>query len=327
MLSTEVQEIRRRGIAATDAAPIMGLSPWKSHADVWIEKKQPDLAERKETPALYWGNRHEKAIAEEYAQVTGQALDVSKLVINPKVPWMMCSPDRLIRGKKKGLECKTASGRVAYLWGPSGTDRVPQHYLIQVAHSMMVLNYHEWDLAVLIDNSDFRIYHLFRNKELMSMIYQQEAEFYSRFIAGGETPEFDWGKEVAEYVRRKYPQHEDKEFSVDDHGDKIVKKALEDLLDARGRKADATRVEATQKALVQAYMGTHGTLLWKDKNLKINWRTPKDSEKIDWHALCEEIYPHLSLTAEQKQALIAKHTEKKTGARRFTVYDGKDEEE
>ncbi len=321
-LSPEIQERRRKGISATDAAPILGISPWKSAADVWLEKKKPELIEQKESSFLYWGTRHEQTIAEEYAKITCQDLEPSRLVTNPKIPWLMCSPDRLIKGKKKGVECKTASERNARSWGPTGTDRVPQHYLIQCFHSMMVTNIPEWDLAVLIGGNDFRIYHLFADKELMKTIFQQEDEFNRRFIVGNETPKFDWGKSVAEFVRRKYPQHKDGvEFNVDENGDDVLKQALIDLLSARSSKATVKKIEDTQKTLIQAYLRESETLNWIEKGLKITWRNVKDSVKIDWRMVFEEMFPVSVLSADEKKKIIDRHTEIKSGVRRFMVYD------
>ncbi len=328
-LSPEVQEKRRKGISATDAAPILGISPWKSAADVWLEKKKPELVERKESASLYWGTRHEQTIAEEYAKITCQDLEPSRLCTNVKIPWMMASPDRMIKGKKKGVECKTASDRSAYQWGPTGTDIVPQYYLIQCFHCMMVTNINEWDLAVLIGGNDFRIYHLFADKELMRTIYAQESEFFKRFIEGNETPRFDWGSSVAEFVRKKYPKHEaGKEFSVDDNGDDVLKQALLDLLSARESKESVKKIEETQKTLIQAYLRDNELLKWDDKKIRITWRNIRDSVKVDWKAVFEEMLPHLNLPAAEKEKLLDRHTEKKDGVRRFMVYDeaGEDEE-
>ncbi len=330
-LSPEVQIERRKGISGTDAAPIMGVSPYKSAADVWIEKKKPELLAVKESKALYWGTRLEQTVAEEYALVTGQQLEASRLIRNKNVKWMMCSPDRIITGSRKGLECKTASDRMSYLWGPSGTDMVPQEYVIQCQHCMLVSQFHEWDLAALIGGQEFRIYHLFADKELWKLMYEQEKEFYTRYIAGNETPSFDWGKDVAEFVRKKYPRHKAGiELNVDENGDEILKKALLELLQARGSLATTKKIETTQKSLVQAYMRDSETLKWDERKLHISWRSGRDSIKVDWQKVVEELLPHVSLPAEEKQALIGRHSKSKDGVRRFLVKDesgdGDDEE-
>lgn len=328
-LSPEVKARRREGISGTDAAPIMGLSSWKSPADVWMEKKRPDLLVEKENKFLYWGIRHEQTIAEEYSKVTGQDLRPSPLISNPRIKWMMCSPDRIIMpGGKKGLECKTANERMSYQWGPAGTDRVPQEYLIQCQHSMMVTNIDEWDLAALIGGCEFRIYHLFKDKELMRIMFQQENEFYTRFIAGGETPTFDWGKSVSEFVRKKYPRHKTgEEFSVDDNGDEVVKKALLELLEAKGILGSTKKLEDTQKTIIQAYMRDSEVLDWKAKGIHITWRNVKDSVKVDWKKVIEELLPHVNLPADEKKRIIDRNTETAEGVRRFVFKSSEGDEE
>ncbi len=329
-LSPEIQAERRKGISATDAAPIMGVSPFKSAADVWLEKKKPELIDQKESKALYWGTRLEQTVAEEYSLITGQDLEPSRIIHNQNVKWMMCSPDRIIKGSRKGVECKTANDRMAYQWGPSGTDRVPQQYLIQCVHSMMCSNFYEWDLAVLIGGQDFRIYHLFRDMELMKLLYEQEKEFYSRFIAGNETPQFDWGKSVAEFVRKKYPRHESGEdFNVDANGDEVLKKALLDLLSARAALATTEKIKQTQNALIQAYMKTAEVMEWEEKGIRITWRNIKDSVKVDWQKVVEELLPHVKMPSEEKEKLIQRHTKIKNGVRRFLFKseDGSEDED
>ncbi len=321
-LSEQDKVTRRQGIAATDAAPIVRLSPWKSPAEVWLEKKRPEMVPDKKSKGIEWGVKLEPLIAEEYALKTGQVLDRSPIIHNKRLPWLMCSPDRLIQGKKKGLECKTASGMYAHEWGPAGTDRVPPQYLVQVAHSMMVLDCGEWDLAALIGGSDFRIYHLYRDMELMRALFAQEEEFYKRFILGNETPQFDWGDGLTNLVKHRYPTAKDgEEYSVDKNGDAEIKRALDSLIKARNTQKDYEKIEDKEKLLVQAYMKDAEALLWTEKNLKITWRNIRESVSVDWLAIFQEIHPHLTLSAEEKKQVVLRHLEVNPGARRFVVYD------
>lgn len=329
MLSEEVKAIRRTGIAASDAAPIVRLSPWATPADVWVQKKHPDKCPEKKSSGIDWGNRLEATIAEAYQEQTGQKVEKSPLMRNKNVPWMMASPDRLLVGKRKGLECKTAHGLHSYEWGPAGTDRVPAHYLIQTTHCMMVTGYEEWDLAVLIGGSDFRIYHLYRDSELMRLLYSEEEEFYTRFIAGKEKPDFDWGSGLAAFVEKTYPTSKprvkgqpDFTLNVDENGDDVLKSALKELLEARALQSKGEEQEEIQKTIIKAYMKDHDSLRYEELNkLLITWRNIKDSIKVDWRAIFEEMSPHVHLEPEQKKLIVAKHTETKPSIRRFAVYD------
>ncbi len=332
MLSEEIKAIRRTGIAASDAAPIVHLSPWASPADVWVQKKYPEKCPEKKSKGIDWGNRLEDIIAQAYQEQTGQEVEKSPMLFNKNVPWMMCNPDRKLKKKEKGLECKTAHGLHAWEWGPAGTDRVPVHYLIQTTHCMMVTGYDAWDLAVLIGGSDFRIYHLYRNQELMRGLYAEEEEFYTRFIAGKEKPDFDWGKGLATYVEKMYPMSKprvkgqpDFTLDVDTNGDDVLKQALKELLQAREQQDRGEEQEEINKTIIKAYMKDHDSLRFEElSKLLITWRNIKQSVKVDWLAVFEELSPYVDLTGEQKKMIVDKHTETKPGIRRFTVYDKRD---
>ena len=49
-------ELRRQGIGGSDAAAIMGLNPWKTPMDIWLEKTGEFLDdEEPENEKMYWG--------------------------------------------------------------------------------------------------------------------------------------------------------------------------------------------------------------------------------------------------------------------------------
>ncbi len=328
-MSPEIIEERRLGIAATDAAPILGLSPWKSPADVWIEKRHPELtADKKDNPSLIWGSKLEPLIAEEYSRRSGQKIERLSLVRNKKIPWLMCQPDFILTGRKKGLECKTASSHASFEWGPSGSDLIPSHYLIQIAHQMMVLDWPEWDLAALIGGSDFRVYHIFADRGLMKDIFETEKEFYTRFIIGDEQPAFDWGNNVAQLVKKKYPKHKKgEEFNVDQNGDKMLREALTRLSEIKRNLKALEKDEEAKKYVIQAYMKDAEVLTWLEGQARATWRNIKDSISIDWEKIVEEILPHVSLDSSKKQEIIKKYTEDKPGYRRFVFKDKNSGEE
>lgn len=326
MLDPEIEAERRLGIAATDAAPICGLSTFKSAADVWLEKKKPELLQKEdESPELYWGKLHEPLIADEYAKRTGVKLEMVPMQRNQKLDWLMCQPDRVIVGKQKGVECKTAGGYNSHQWGPHGTDIVPVYHLLQVQHSMMVTGWKEWDVPALIGGNDFRIYHLWWNSDLIKELFEIEREFYLDFILGNKTPPIDWGKNVSRFASMKWPKHKpDTVFDVDQHGDDVLRDALLNLVRARDAYDAAERAEATNTTLVQSYMKDNEALWWASGQLGITWKTTRDGVKVDWKAVADKYLPHVSLTAEEKAAIIKEFTEEKPGVRRFLVKDKKE---
>ncbi len=322
-MSPEIQELRRQGLTSTDAPAIVGVSDYKSPADIWVEKKHPDLVPaRKDNPSLYWGTLHEETIANEYAKVTGQKIKKCGLERNAKIPWIMAQPDRLIEGKRKGLECKTASSFASHGWGKSGSDQIPHQYLVQVSHQMMTLDWREWDVAVLIGGTDFRIYHIFFDKELIKMIFDQEKEFYTRFIAGNEKPQFDWGATLSGMIKKKYPRATTGEkFDVDKNGDQTLEQSLTRLGEIKRSLKSLKAEEETQKTTIQSYMGENEILEWAEAQVRVTWKNTKDSVDIDYEAIMEKMLPHVSLPADQKQAIVKACTEEKKGGRRM-LYKG-----
>lgn len=65
---------------------------------------------------------------------------------------MLANVDRLIIGKKEGMECKTAS---EYLKNDWEEEEIPAQYLIQCQHYMAVTGYEAWWIAVLIGGNKF----------------------------------------------------------------------------------------------------------------------------------------------------------------------------
>lgn len=199
MLTPEQLEARKNGIGGTDAGAIMGFSTFKSAFDVWLEKtgRTHDSTSKETHPWLYWGNKLESVVADEYSIITGEKLIESNTVFHPEHKWMVGHPDRLIVGKNKILECKTANQFTAKDdWG-TGKDSVKLPYIIQVQHYMAITGADETDIAVLIGNSDFRIYTIPRDEKLIGMIIKECGDFYKNHILTDIPPQPLNGKEAA----------------------------------------------------------------------------------------------------------------------------------
>ncbi len=185
MLTEKQIEARSKGIGGSDAAAVMGFSPFRSAFEVWLEKTGRHKFEpTKEThPWLYWGHMLEDIVAKEYSKVTGYKVrNRRNTSIHKEHKWMLGHPDRFVVGQKKILECKIARESTANKdWG-TGADEVKQPYIIQVQHYMAITGSTSADIAVLIGNSDFRKYEIPRDDELIEMIIDQCGSFYKKHI-------------------------------------------------------------------------------------------------------------------------------------------------
>ncbi len=68
-------ETRNSGIGGSDAGAIMGMNPWKSKYQLWLEKTgqaEPEDLSGKES--VYWGTVLETAVADRFSELTGKKL-------------------------------------------------------------------------------------------------------------------------------------------------------------------------------------------------------------------------------------------------------------
>jgi putative phage-type endonuclease len=205
MLSIEQRELRHRGIGGSEAAAALGLSPWMTAFELYHVKRAP-LAEESDAPWLRWGQLLEPVVRDEYARETGRAVTAKNETLRhpePDRPWMLCTPDGI-------TACgRLYEGKIARMggpeWGEPGTDQVPLPYLIQVQHNMAVTGLPVADLAVLIGNSDFRVYTIAADAELQQQIAEAEAAFWQR-VLDGTPPDPDWqSRRTLAALRRAYP--------------------------------------------------------------------------------------------------------------------------
>lgn len=185
MLTVEQQERRLKGIGGSDAAAIMGFSKYSTPLQVWLEKTGREKFEPTEEthPWLWWGKLLEPVIANKYAEIKEVELYETDTLYHPDYPWMLGHPDRMIHERNRLLECKIArESRASKEWGGAGSDEVPLAYIIQVNHYMSITGRQCADLAVLIGNSDFRIYVIQRDQLIIDSIIKECGKFYNNNV-------------------------------------------------------------------------------------------------------------------------------------------------
>jgi len=148
----EELKARLNSIGGSDAGAVLGLSPYKTPLDIYLEKtgeiEPPNLSDKE---AVRWGNILEDVIAEEFTARTGiKTRRVNRLMQHPVHHFMTAHIDRKIEGKPEGLEIKTAGFFLGNQYGEEGTDQIPDHYLAQVLHYLAVTGYERFHVAALI---------------------------------------------------------------------------------------------------------------------------------------------------------------------------------
>lgn len=186
-LSAAQLAARAGGLGGSDAAAALGLSPWKTALELWHEKRTPVEPAEPSEP-MRWGALLEPVIRQEYAERTGRVVRVpTDTLVHPQHAFMRANVDGLTDCRRL-FEAKTA--RTSEGWGEPGTDAIPQHYLLQVQHYLMVTALPVADVAVLIGGSEYRQYEVPADPELQDMLVDGEAQFW-RHVETAVPPELD----------------------------------------------------------------------------------------------------------------------------------------
>lgn len=136
-------DYRRLGIGGSDAAAIMGLSPFSTIRDLYFDKigVTPVIEEEEENwVAKEVGHRLEDLVAMIFAKKTGlEVFPVRKMFRHPLYPFMLADVDYFIRfpdGSIGILECKTCNYNAKDKWADDG---IPENYVLQVRHYLAVM--------------------------------------------------------------------------------------------------------------------------------------------------------------------------------------------
>lgn len=192
---------REGSIGGSEAGIIVGLNPWKSPYQLYMEKKGHTEAQDLEgNERIYWGQRLEEIVAEEFTKRTGKKVYRRGLMRSNKYPWLAASVDRLVVGENAGLECKTTSAYKAKLWEG---DNIPSSYYCQCQHYMLVTGADYWYIAVLIGGQEFKWQKVERDEEDIAALFQLEQEFWER-VERGEPPPIDGTESCTNAIREKF---------------------------------------------------------------------------------------------------------------------------
>ena len=263
---------RKLGIGGSDAGAILGVNPYATRMDIYMDKISADIDTDHPSEFAYWGTKLEDIVAEEYTLRTG----IKVRTRNQQFSYgevMLANLDFVAVGKSHILECKTAGQFSLHLWGEDGTDQVPDSYYIQAQHYMIVTGIHKLDMAVLIGGNEFRIYHLVYDSKLAELIIEKERAFWHENVLPKIPPEPTCLSDLAALYGR-------------DSGKEVLSNELVEMhcKSIKQVKADIKESELELKKLtfeVQKYMGKNAFLKDDDGRRLASWKTSKDIELFD----------------------------------------------
>lgn len=224
MLTTEQQLFRRSGLGGSDVAAVCGLSPYKRPIDVYLEKTAEGVPnDLPPTNAQRFGSVLEPVVADEYERRN------DAFVVGPFTsmrvasrPWQLFTLDRLVVREgtvlpsreqpkrlppqssiERVLEIKTAGIGTASTFGADGSDDLPEHIICQVAWYLSATEVEHATVAALINTSDYREFHVQRDRALEAYLLEEAERFWQR-IEKREPPTPDGSESFTRYLRDRF---------------------------------------------------------------------------------------------------------------------------
>ena len=296
--------VRQGGIGSSDAAAAVGLCPYKSQLELWMEKTGRTPTEDA-TPGMedprYWGTLLEPYVAVAYSQQTNRKVrKVNAVLQHPSCPYMLANIDREVVGcpEVQILECKTAGEWGSKLW----RDGVPDYVQLQVQHQLAVTNQQAADVAVLLCGQRLEIHRIERDEEVIARLMVLEARFW-QFVTTDIEPPADGSESAGKALRQLYPGGGNTLDFCEDRGlsdtfTELV--ALKDELEARGKHAEHLK-QTLQQAMGDAARAVFATG-------EVSFKRAQDGTSLDTKRL-----------AQDHPELVARYSVPKPGARRFLI--------
>lgn len=239
---------RRIGIGGSDAAALVGLSPWNTPFSVYADKKGliPDTDDNE---AMRQGRDLENYVASRFSEVSGKRVRRCNAIIqHDEHPFLLANVDRMIAGEDSGLECKTMNPR-----SPAASalqdGNVPPQYYVQCQHYMSVTGYSKWYLAILVLGTDFHWFEIPRHEDDIKALVAAEIAFWEKHIECNIPPAPDETPRCEEVLKQIYPNGDNNlEVSLSEMEEKLrrlnqIKSAQELLKNERRGIENVIRAE------------------------------------------------------------------------------------
>jgi putative phage-type endonuclease len=287
----------------------VGLNPYKSQLQLWLEKTGrdgdlPKVDPNDETSPMYWVTLLEPIVAAHYTRRTGYRVRrINAVLQHPDHAWMLANIDREVTGAPdvQILECKTAGINGARLW----KEGVPEYVQLQVMHQLAVTGKQAADVAVLLGGQELQVHRIDRDDSLITQLITLEAQFW-RFVETDTAPPADGSDSADMALRCLYPRDAGSVMDLSD--DLEMSAVFSDLLAVRQTLDTQTKLEAQLKQRIQQRMGEASSVVFETG--EVSWKRCKDSTALDAKAL-----------AQAHPDLVQQFSVPKAGSRRFLVQD------
>jgi putative phage-type endonuclease len=210
------QPDRKTYLGGSDAGPILGLSPWRTPLEVWLQKTGqagPTPPDPQKEKLFRRGRLMEPVVIdmliEEYGvKVTKRSTKAAPnyyhdaehdyLAAEVDFEWLVTPemraafPDAIpeaLLGTTQNGEVKTVHPWGANIYGDEGTDEIPVYYAAQAMHGLMVSGRQLCMFPVLVGSDNLLVYWIHRDEDTFKGMRSKLVHFWNHNVIGNVPPE------------------------------------------------------------------------------------------------------------------------------------------
>lgn len=209
------QQQGKHGIGGSDIAIILGVSPFKSKFELWLEmtgqKAHPDFGNNE---SVEWGNILEPVVRDHFREVTGFKVYKNNFVLaHDEHDWMIANLDgEVIDPAFSGrgvLEIKTTKEHRKKDW----ENGCPIYYMAQVQWYLGVTGYEYAYIACLIGGSTFKYFLIERDDYVIDNMIHQGKEFME-MVKHRIPPEIGGSAKESQWLAERFPEAIEEEMNI-----------------------------------------------------------------------------------------------------------------
>lgn len=307
MNADPIQIDRNLFLGGSDAAAVMGLSPWATPVELWqqktgrVPKPPPDRAQQKRFDR---GHRLEPFIRDMAIDKLRDDLGLEvELVacnaryVDPEHSFLSCEIDFELRltgtmaiggnvvefdGEHINVDAKSVTGFARKKWGDVDTEDVPIEYAAQFMHGLMVTGRRYCLVAALRSFDDVDLFWTVRDDETIAGIRPKLVKFWVEHVLGNTPPD----PMVFDDIKALFPNDD----GLPVEASQEVAEKVEQL---REVKALIKKYEETEEALkfdISEWISPHAILTFGGKEIA-SWKGQGDT-RLDLAAF-KEAHPQL----------------------------------
>lgn len=280
---------RTKFLGGSDAAAVMGLSPWSTPVELWGQKtgrtpkEEPDAARQR---MFDRGHKLEPFIRDmviDKLRDRGHEVELiatNARYIDPEHNFLACEIDfeLMLDGEHINCDAKSVSGFARKKWGEEDTEDVPIEYAAQFMFGLMVTNRRRCLVAALRSFDDVDIYWTNRDDETIEAMRPKLVSFWGDHVLVDVPPD----PMVFTDIKYLFPKDNGKAVEADS----LTAMAVRELAAVKQNIKLLEEREADLQFTIADFISPHSLLTFEGKEIA-SWKS-QDTARLDQKLLKEE---------------------------------------